>query len=53
MLAAAFVALVAGLVMGHFINRRISAEHARRAVLALAVAGALGTVVKGAALLLN
>ena len=52
-LAAALAALAAGLVLGHFISRLISADHARRAVLALAVAGALGTVVKGATLLLG
>ena len=52
-LAEALAALVAGLALGHVLRRRISAERARTAVLALAVMGAAGTVLKGLALILR
>ncbi|MBM6404868.1 TSUP family transporter [Phycicoccus sp. CSK15P-2] len=43
----ALAALAVGLLAGDLLSRRVSAERAGRAVLALAVLGALSTVVKG------
>ena len=45
-----FGALAVGLALGHFAARRVSPERARSAVLVLALAGAAGTVLKGALL---
>lgn len=52
-LAGAFVALAVGLTLGHGLSRRIPVERARTAVLVMAVAGAIGTVLKGLALSLQ
>lgn len=46
--AVAFGALGVGLVLGDLLARRVSADAARVLVIAVAVAGALATVVKGA-----
>lgn len=48
-LLAALGALGLGSVAGHFAARRVGPEQARNAVLALAVAGAVGTILKGLA----
>ena len=40
-------ALGVGLYAGELLSRRVNAEHARRAIFVLALAGALSTVVKG------
>jgi len=48
-LLAALVALVLGIVVGHFMAPRISASQARRAVETLALAGGLAAVIKGIA----
>jgi hypothetical protein len=50
--ATAFAALGCGVALGHFAARRVSPEHARIAVLVLATAGALGTILKGLVLAL-
>lgn len=46
-LLVAVAALVEGLVGGDLLSRRISRERASRAVMGLAVAGAISTVAKG------
>jgi uncharacterized membrane protein YfcA len=46
-LVAAFGALALGVAAGQILSRRISAARARRAVVALALAGGIATVVKG------
>jgi uncharacterized membrane protein YfcA len=46
-LAGAVGALGLGVLLGHFAARRIAPGRARAAVLVLAVAGAMGTVIKG------
>jgi hypothetical protein len=50
---AAFAALGCGVVLGHFAARRVSPEQARVAILVLATAGALGTILKGLVLALT
>jgi hypothetical protein len=40
-------------VLGHFAARRVSPEQARVAILVLATAGALGTILKGLVLALT
>jgi uncharacterized membrane protein YfcA len=52
-LIGALAALAIGLVLGHVLSGRISAERARIAVLVMAVLGATGTVIKGLVLILQ
>lgn len=46
-LVASLCALVVGLAAGELLSRRVNAEQAKRAILVLALAGALSTVIKG------
>jgi uncharacterized membrane protein YfcA len=47
-LVTAFGALATGVVTGQLVARRVDPRHARSAVVAVALAGAFATVVKGA-----